>query len=61
MAVAFSNEIVFAGFFKSRMVAIITALIIPNARGRSISRDPENILEEAVQLSNVGYREITLK
>ena len=34
--------------------------IVPYVRGREISRDPENILNEVIDLANKGYKEITL-
>lgn len=37
-----------------------TYCAIPLARGRVCSRDPEHVLEEAVQLAAAGYREVVL-
>lgn len=37
-----------------------TYCVVPYVRGRERSRDPERVLEEARQLADEGYREITL-
>lgn len=37
-----------------------TYCAVPSARGREVSRNPQDILDEVRQLSDLGYREITL-
>ena len=37
-----------------------TYCAVPSARGREVSRSPQEVLDEVRQLSDLGYREITL-
>lgn len=37
-----------------------TYCAVPSARGREVSRNPQEILDEIKQLSDLGYREVTL-
>jgi len=37
-----------------------TYCAVPSARGREVSRNPQDVLDEVRQLSDLGYREITL-
>jgi tRNA-2-methylthio-N6-dimethylallyladenosine synthase len=37
-----------------------TYCAVPSARGREVSRSPQEILDEIKQLSDLGYREVTL-
>ncbi|HEY0075843.1 MAG TPA: tRNA (N6-isopentenyl adenosine(37)-C2)-methylthiotransferase MiaB [Abditibacteriaceae bacterium] len=47
-------DIIFGCNFKCTYCAV------PSARGREVSRSPQEILDEIKQLSDLGYREVTL-
>jgi tRNA-2-methylthio-N6-dimethylallyladenosine synthase len=53
-AVSAYVDIIFGCNFKCTYCAV------PSARGREVSRQPDEILDEVKQLSDLGYREITL-
>lgn len=53
-AVSAYVDIIFGCNFKCTYCAV------PSARGREVSRSPQEILDEIRQLSDLGYREITL-